>query len=75
MSHPPFAFQMCDFEKIVVCCSEMSAKDIENSHANIQSCFQEHWQQAVKNKCQVCVEQTDSSLLLSVSYSFVIFFL
>ncbi|XP_056627258.1 E3 ubiquitin-protein ligase rnf213-beta-like isoform X2 [Triplophysa dalaica] len=44
--------QMPDFDKILICCLEMSSKEIENSHANIQSCFQEHCQLAVKNKCQ-----------------------
>ncbi|KAA0724978.1 E3 ubiquitin-protein ligase rnf213-beta [Triplophysa tibetana] len=49
--------QMPDFDKIVICCLEMSAKEIENSHANIQSCFQEHCQSAVKNKCQAKKEE------------------
>ncbi|KAA0724979.1 E3 ubiquitin-protein ligase rnf213-beta [Triplophysa tibetana] len=44
----PQEIQMSDFDKIVV----MSAKEIESSHANMQSFFQEHCQFAVKNKCQ-----------------------
>ncbi|XP_057214799.1 E3 ubiquitin-protein ligase rnf213-beta-like isoform X2 [Triplophysa rosa] len=44
--------QMSDFDKIVVCCLETSAKEIENSHANIQFCFKEHCQLAVKSRCQ-----------------------
>ncbi len=31
----------------------MSAKTIENSHANLQSCFKEMCQAAVKNQCKV----------------------
>uniref|UniRef100_A0A9J7YJS3 RING-type E3 ubiquitin transferase n=1 Tax=Cyprinus carpio carpio TaxID=630221 RepID=A0A9J7YJS3_CYPCA len=41
-----------DPDKIVVCCLEMSAKTINDSHANLQSCFKEMCQVAVKNQCQ-----------------------
>ncbi|XP_016335836.1 E3 ubiquitin-protein ligase rnf213-beta-like [Sinocyclocheilus anshuiensis] len=43
---------MSNTDKIVVCCLVMSAKTIENSHANLQSCFEEMCQVAVKNQCQ-----------------------
>ncbi|XP_026078195.1 E3 ubiquitin-protein ligase rnf213-beta isoform X1 [Carassius auratus] len=39
-------------DKIVVCCLEMSAKTIENSHANLQSCFKEMCQAAIRIQCQ-----------------------
>ncbi len=51
--HPPFVFQISDIDKIVVCCLEMSAKTIKNSHANLQSCIKEMCQAAVKNQCKV----------------------
>lgn len=51
--HAPFVFQISDTDKIVVCCLEMSGKTIENSHANVQSCFKEMCQAAVKNQCKV----------------------
>ncbi|XP_051523957.1 E3 ubiquitin-protein ligase rnf213-beta-like isoform X2 [Myxocyprinus asiaticus] len=44
--------QISDFEKVVVCCLETTAKAISNSHANIQSCFNEMCQHAVMNICQ-----------------------
>ncbi|XP_050980097.1 LOW QUALITY PROTEIN: E3 ubiquitin-protein ligase rnf213-beta-like [Labeo rohita] len=41
-----------DTEKVVVCCLETSAKTIESSHANLQSCFKEMCQAAVKSLCK-----------------------
>lgn len=51
--HPPFVFQISDTNKIVVYFLETSAKAIKNSHANIQSCFKESCEAAIKNQCQV----------------------
>ncbi|XP_043109399.1 E3 ubiquitin-protein ligase rnf213-beta isoform X2 [Puntigrus tetrazona] len=44
--------QVSDTDKIVACCLEMSANAINNSHANLQSCFKEICQAAVKNLCK-----------------------
>ncbi|KAK9965830.1 hypothetical protein ABG768_004896 [Culter alburnus] len=44
--------QNSDSDKIVVYCLETTAKAIENSHANLQSCFKESCKAAIKNLCQ-----------------------
>ncbi|XP_073722611.1 E3 ubiquitin-protein ligase rnf213-beta [Misgurnus anguillicaudatus] len=44
--------QISELDKILVCCLETSAKSIEKSHTNIQACFQQLCELAVKNKCQ-----------------------
>ncbi|KAF4106371.1 E3 ubiquitin-protein ligase rnf213-beta-like isoform X3 [Onychostoma macrolepis] len=49
--------QISDTDKIVACCLETSAKAIENSHANLQSCFKEFCQTAIKKQCQAKKER------------------
>ncbi|XP_056089655.1 E3 ubiquitin-protein ligase rnf213-beta [Rhinichthys klamathensis goyatoka] len=44
--------QTSDTDKIAVYFLEKSAKAIENSHANLQSCFRELCEAAIKNQCQ-----------------------
>ncbi|XP_077056473.1 E3 ubiquitin-protein ligase rnf213-beta isoform X2 [Siphateles boraxobius] len=44
--------QTSDTDKIAVYFLETSAKAIENSHANLQSCFRELCEAAIKNQCQ-----------------------
>jgi len=46
-------FQTSETDKIAVYFLETSAKAIENSHANLQSCFRELCEAAIKNQCQV----------------------
>ncbi|XDV44192.1 hypothetical protein PO909_012516 [Leuciscus waleckii] len=46
------ASQTSDTDKIGMYFLEMSAKAIENSHANLQSCFRELCEAAIKNQCQ-----------------------
>uniref|UniRef100_A0A8C1VS82 RING-type E3 ubiquitin transferase n=1 Tax=Cyprinus carpio TaxID=7962 RepID=A0A8C1VS82_CYPCA len=61
--------QISDTDKIVVCCLEMSGKTIENSHANVQSCFKEMCQAAVKNQCKANKEGNLLRLLFTKSIS------
>ncbi|XP_052426303.1 E3 ubiquitin-protein ligase rnf213-beta [Carassius gibelio] len=61
--------QISDSDKIVVCCLEMSGKTIENSHANLQSCFKEMCQAAIKNLCKVNKEGDLLRLLFTKSIS------
>lgn len=51
--YPPFVFQISDMNMIVVYCLETTTKAIENSHANLQSCFKESCEAAIKSQCQV----------------------
>ncbi|XP_039521132.1 E3 ubiquitin-protein ligase rnf213-beta isoform X4 [Pimephales promelas] len=44
--------QTSETDKIAVYFLETSAKAIENSHANLQSCFRELCEAAIKNQCQ-----------------------
>ncbi|XP_073773817.1 E3 ubiquitin-protein ligase rnf213-beta isoform X3 [Danio rerio] len=50
--------QISDTDKIVVYVLVTSAKAVENSHANIQSCLKELCEAAIKNQCQAKKEGT-----------------
>ncbi|RXN10159.1 E3 ubiquitin-protein ligase RNF213-beta-like protein [Labeo rohita] len=58
-----------DTDKVVVCCLKTSAKTIESSHANLQSCFKEMCQAAVKNQCKANKEADLLHHLFSKSLS------
>lgn len=69
-SHAPFVFQTSDTDKIGMYFLETSAKAIEDSHANLQSCFRELCEVAIKNQCQVMSPFEADRIMLFMQFCF-----